>query len=216
MLEHEKKLEELSGGSYQSKYRLLVEGSHVKGAQINIWEATPTYAYVIGLISFIICSIAGTLLFIPSYPHSEWLLWGFLTSLTGLLFFISQLLSSFLLNTDYYVRPANGKSPSLLSIWNSVGAVCLGNYRDVGNTHVSYGFLSIILPLIPIGCYRVAEGETTTHREGAARVSSTPYITYGSEKWNTLEILHVYLSSWNTKVLVLCVVWFIGIILSNI
>lgn len=213
-LEHEKRLEELSGGSYQSKYRLLVEGGQVKGAQINVWEVTPTYAYVIGLISFIICSIVGALLFIPSYPYSEWLLWGFLTSLTGLLFFTSQLLYSFLLNKDYDVRPANGNSPFLTSILNSVGTVFLGNYRNVGDTHVSYVFLSVIFPIFPIGCYRVTEGKTTSYREGAARVRSTAFKIFGSEKWNLLEILNVYLSSWSTKGFVLCIVWLIGMLLS--
>ena len=212
-LEYEKKMEESSNGRYQSIFRILVEGGHFKSAKINIWEVIPTYAYIIGFISFMSCSIMGILLIFPQYSNNDWLQWGFVTSLSALFLFISHVVYSIILNKDFYVRPANGESPSLFNIWNSVGVIYLGDYRKVGNTHVSYVFFSIIFPLIPIGCYRVTEGGTTSYRKGATKVRSTSYKIYGSEKWSKLEILHVYLSSWSVKMLALCVVWLLFLLI---
>ena len=215
ILELEKKLEEHSCGKYQSSYRLLVEGGYVKGAQINIWEYIPTYAYAIGLIAFIMFSISIALLIIPDYPYSEWLLWGIVTSITGLFVFISHILYASLMKKGFNVKPANEDVPPSFGTINSVGITCLGKYREFGEYQVSYVFFSLIFPLIPIGCFRVIEGPSTRpHREGAAWKSITPYKIIGSEKWDILEILHVYLSSWSIKILVLCFVWFIGMLLN--
>ena len=207
-LEQEKQLEAKSGGLFQSSFRLIVEGGHVNSTKGNIWTDIPWFYYLIGgaaLIGVIVlCSFA------LHQRQSEWYIWGWITSISALVFSLSQVLYEYLLNKGFDTRAANDATPPPLGTWNAIGITCLGKYRILGETQVSYVFLSLLFPIIPIGCYRVTEGlSTTPHRDGPAWKSSTQYKIYGSEKWNLLEVLHVYLSSYSIKILLLCAFLFI-------
>lgn len=90
----------------------------------------------------------------------------------------------------------NGKDTNPpLSTWNNVGFKLYGNFRmDTNGSYVKYLFFCIFFPLIPIGCYRATEGITKDlGRVGAARKRTTDYTIYGTEKWNFLEVLYIYL-----------------------
>ena len=207
-LEQEKKIEAESGGVYQSSFRLLMEGGHVNGIKSNIWADIPWFIFLIGgaaLIGVVVlCSLAS------HQRQSEWYIWGWITTITTLVFFLSNVLYRCLLNKGFDAKAANNETPPPLGTWNAIGITCLGKYRVFGNTQVSYVFLSLFFPIIPIGCYRVTESlSTTPHRDGPAWKSSTRYKIFGSEKWNLLEVLHVYLSSYSIKILLLCAFWFI-------
>lgn len=206
-LESEKNLEKQSGGLYQSEYRLLVEGGIVEKAKKIIWKDIPIYVYIIGLISTIAFSIICTLALLPSYQNSEWLYWGLILSTAGFIFFLSRLLYDYLMNKNFHVRPANDIVPPSLGTVNSIGITCMGIFRDIGETHVSYFFVSLLVPIIPIGCYRVKEGITTSGKDGAFRKVTTPYKIYGSEKWNGLEILQIYLYTYSIAAFIGCTLW---------
>lgn len=82
-----------------------------------------------------------------------------------------------------------------LSSWNNVGFKLFGEFRmDTNYSTVKYLFFCVFFPLIPIGCYRAKEGATKDlGRVDAAHVSTTEYTIYGTEKWNFLEVLYIYL-----------------------
>ena len=90
----------------------------------------------------------------------------------------------------------NGKdtNPSISTI-NNVGFNLYGNFRiDLNGSCVKYLFFSLLIPLFPIGCYRVKEGKTEyLGRQGVESVSKTKYTIYGTEKWNSIEVLIIYM-----------------------
>lgn len=55
---------------------------------------------------------------------------------------------------------------------------------------VYYQFITIFLPLIPIGCYLAKE--IGYHKENHKK-ATTSYAIYGVAKWNVWEILSIYL-----------------------
>ena len=194
--------------------RLLKEGGYVKGGKTNIRKDIPIFIYVIGILALVGLSIVLIFRGFPNHQNNEWLNWGLVVSVSGLVLFISFVLYAFLMSKSFKVSPANNDPFPELSTWNTIGTTIHGSFREVGGTHVSYVFLSLFFPLIPIGCYRVKEGPSISpHRDGAAWKSSTSYSVYGSEKWNFWEVLHVYLCSWSIDVLVLCVIWLLLILI---
>lgn len=85
----------------------------------------------------------------------------------------------------------NGKDTNLtLSTINNIGYRFYGDFRrDTNGSTVKYLFFCFFFPLFPIGCYRATEGPTEFH----VKHDDTKYIIYGTEKWNVLEILIIYL-----------------------
>ena len=198
----------------EEKSKLLKEGGYVKGDNSNPWKDIPVIVYFVGGLALVGLSLVLIFRGSSNYKSNEWLDWGLVTSISGLVLFFSSLLYSYLLSKSFKVSPANNDPFPELSTWNLIGTTCQGSYREVGGTHVSYVFFTFIFPLIPFGCYRVKEGPSINpHRDGAVWKSSTSYSVYGSEKWNFLEVLHVYLSSWSIMMLVLCFIWFIFLLI---
>lgn len=84
----------------------------------------------------------------------------------------------------------------VLYSWNNIGFSLLGDFRYdlMNNSRVKYYFFCVVIPVFPLGCYRVNEGLTTDlGRKGAFRESKTDYTIYGTEKWSALEVLSIYL-----------------------
>jgi len=92
----------------------------------------------------------------------------------------------------------NGKDtyPPLSTI-NNIGFGFWGDYRrDLNGSSVKYVFFSILIPLIPISCCRATKGLTIDlGRQGYAHKTETDYTIYGTEKWNFLEVLYIYLKT---------------------
>lgn len=90
------------------------------------------------------------------------------------------------------------KCNPLLGTGNGIGFVLLnstGRYDYNSNSTAWYLFFSIIIPIIPIGCYRASE----VGRKG----NSTQYKIYGHEKWKFWEVVSIYLGTYT---------WIAGII----
>ena len=122
-----------------------MEGGHVNGIKSNIWADIPWFIFLIGgaaLIGVVVlCSLAS------HQRQSEWYIWGWITSITTLVFFLSNVLYRCLLNKGFDAKAANNETPPPLGTWNAIGITCLGKYRVFGNTQVSYVFLSLFSQL---------------------------------------------------------------------
>lgn len=184
-----------------------MEGGNVSGEKGMVWMLLPIYIYPIAIISFAAFIIIGVLIFFSDYPINNWIYWGGALSISGLLFFISAIIQAHLIRKGFDVMPANNKAPTAMNTFNGIGAIAFGCFRKIGMTHVSYVFLTLLVPLIPIGCYRVEKGEKESHKEGAIRKETTPYKIYGSERWNWMEVLYVYLFSYSIFILIICLIY---------
>lgn len=103
----------------------------------------------------------------------------------------------------------NGKDTNPpLSTFNTIGFNLYGNFRaDINGSTVKYLFFCIFFPLFPVGCYRAAEGATQfLGRQGASHVRKTKYTIYGTEKWNIVEVLVIYLIT--ISIIIACLVIF--------
>ena len=88
----------------------------------------------------------------------------------------------FFVNNEY----VNTKHKSVhLFTLNGIGTTLKGHYRKAEETYVAYEFFCLFfLPVIPIGCYRVKDGEDDS------------YLVFGSTEWHMGEVLLVYLKWW--------------------
>lgn len=185
----------------QENQKLIKNGGFVKrhdDTEPPCWTFIPTVVYVL-FVLFTILMIFFTILQINgrTYIFNTWVKELNINIYIGLLllyasyalFLIGFILIPALENRDFHVRPANSKSPVMLGIGNGIGFTFFGDYREVGDTAVSYYCFCIIGPLIPLGCYRVRRGETK--RRFGQSGYSTSYQIYGSEKWNFLEIINL-------------------------
>jgi hypothetical protein len=75
---------------------------------------------------------------------------------------------------------------------NGIGfnLICGGRYEHQTESEAYYLFFSLLIPLIPIGCYRAKE-VNSSHRGNSYRI-------YGHEKWRFWEVFSIYISgiSW--------------------
>ena len=106
----------------------------------------------------------------------------------------------------------NGKDTDPpLSTFNTIGCNLYGDFRmDFNGSSVKYLFFCILIPLIPIGCYRAKKGNTVyLGKQGAARVNETKYTIYGTEKWNAVEVISIYLfvTSIIIGIILICYLW---------
>lgn len=97
-------------------------------------------------------------------------------------------------NTPIY----NGARPtSSFESWNGIGVILIGpGFRKdpINDSEVKYAFLSFIIPLIPIGCYRVTEISSDNFGGGYIQEYHTKYKIYGTEKWCIHEVFLSYIS----------------------
>jgi hypothetical protein len=80
---------------------------------------------------------------------------------------------------------------------NAVGISLFGDGFRVdpkNGSEVKYSFFTFIIPLIPVGCYRLKEVDNTSFGGGYIQESKTKLIIYGTERWRIIEILYLYLS----------------------
>lgn len=92
-------------------------------------------------------------------------------------------------------------SPTLGTI-NWIGFTFLGCYRYYSGTFVTYRFLSFVLPIIPLGCYRVKD--VTEQESSSPYEDSKYYQIFGKESWRFWEVLHIYIQRYASMALV----WF--------
>ena len=182
--------------------RILKNGGYVHGNNEDRYKTTlfikiTIFVAIIGfLVSILLC------LFLEK---KDWCYWGIVTSLAALTFSVSTILDTSLSKKGFYVRPSDGKAPdnNELGSYGLVGITLNGNFRYVGKTYVSYKFLTFIVPIIPLACYRVTSDGTynTGYNE-----KTTFYRIYGSEKWYGIEILQIYLFNYSIMTLIGCII----------
>lgn len=117
---------------------------------------------------------------------------------------IGVIISLALLIVNYYVvkrhliksevdeddlMPSYNPSSPLLGTINWIGFTFLGCYRCFSGTFVTYRFISFILPIVPIGCYRVKD---VTEQESKSLGNTKYYQIYGKEPWRFWEVFHIY------------------------
>lgn len=109
--------------------------------------------------------------------------------------------------------PLTPSSP-LLGTFCRVGFILLGNYRDVSGTQVAYRFVSVIIPIIPIGCYRIKRSDegfmTTSMGMGNYTVS-----IYGKESWRFWEVVHAYIQWYASATIVMSILYLIAALFSR-
>lgn len=100
----------------------------------------------------------------------------------------------------------NGKNTSpVLGTINGIGIALCGKYRIDPNNYstVQYQFIVFaMIPLIPLGCYRVSEKGS---RSPNFKSKTTYYNIYGTEKWRLSEIWDIY------KIGIIGICLFVGI-----
>ena len=83
-----------------------------------------------------------------------------------------------------------------ISTVNGLGFSFFGDYRYDMKTqsYVTYEFLTLIIPLFPINCYRVKllQDYNENHKTTIRR-----YHIYGTEKWHWFEVMSVYVGSFS-------------------
>lgn len=91
----------------------------------------------------------------------------------------------------------NGKNTNPpLSTINTIGFNLYGDFRtDINGSSVKYLFICLFFPLFPIGCYRARQESPMKYmgRQGVAQVRETKYKIFGTEKWNIVEVLLIYI-----------------------
>ena len=87
---------------------------------------------------------------------------------------------------------------------NGIGLQLLGSFRPVGFTKVYYEFFTLIVPIVPLGCFRVEEYPNGNWRKKSYKI-------YGSEKWNFLEIMYIYLSTYSGVAFFCGIIWLISL-----
>ena len=96
------------------------------------------------------------------------------------------------------VLPSDLKSPPALYTFNFVGAKLFGKFRykqiNAELTYVSYYMFCIVIPLIPIKCYRVVDDGSSTFR------------FWGGDTMKWKELLCIYLSSFKWVLTVITVI----------
>ncbi len=81
--------------------------------------------------------------------------------------------------------------------WNGIGIVLIGfGFRKdyLNDSEVKYAFLSFLIPLIPIGCYRVSKLGSDSFGGGYIQETTTTYKIYGTEEWRIHEIIISYIT----------------------
>lgn len=84
------------------------------------------------------------------------------------------------------------KCDPILGTGNGIGLVLMNSharYDDYTDTTVWYLYISLFIPILPIGCYRA--------KEIGSKGKTTRYKIYGHEKWRFFEILSIYLSAYS-------------------
>ncbi len=130
------------------------------------------------------------------------------------------ILAKILWNIKFKPRTPNGKGKYMyLYDARIIGVILEGlGFRKMKTTYgvseVRYRFLMFLgVFLIPIGCYRVIEKET---EKIGYKEYSTQFMILGTESWNILEIISIYLFRLSAVAIfissIIAIVAFIGLI----
>ena len=180
--------------SFQEIDKLISDGGFQKGQKESFFSNLEWYNLLTPAISI----IALIIMVVLQCSLNKSLLEGWILSASGILYLMSKLLHHYLSGKDFYSRPANQKSPSYLETNYGIGVSLSGDFFNLRCFHgsiVTYQCITFFyLPILPIGCYRVYRGKTTSV---GPRKSTTSYKIYGSEKWIFLELLFLYLHHWS-------------------
>lgn len=96
-----------------------------------------------------------------------------------------------------------GEKPGFLGSFMGIGQHLIGSFRKVEGTQVAYTFFSVILPIIPTGCYRVK----LLSSEGGGSFHQSKWIIYGKEESMWDEVLNIYLTYYGGLIWALCMVF---------
>jgi hypothetical protein len=173
---------------------IIAQGGFQKGKKESFFSNLEWYDLLIPVISI----IAFVIMVVLQCSLNKSLLVGWILSVSGILYIMSKWLYHYLSGRDFFSRPANQNSPNYLETNYGIGISLSGDFFDLrcfyGST-VTYQCITFFyLPILPIGCYRVNRGKTTSV---GPRRSTTSYKVYGSEKWIFLELLFLYLHHWS-------------------
>lgn len=124
-------------------------------------------------------------------------------------------------NKQNKLLPSDGNKPMLLGLGNAIGFTMYGEYERLGDTYdrinssdrapknnlssifhsiyntpyVGYCFFVVcFLPIIPLGCYAY---KTISNTQVNWKKTTTTYRFYGKQKWNYLELIHIYIEHWS-------------------
>lgn len=93
-----------------------------------------------------------------------------------------------LANQPFEIADRNSDWPKSLTRISGIGYAFLGKYRKLDDgSYVTYLFFWFILPICPVGCYRVKRLKPSWLDWNLS------YEVYGSDKRKTAEIVNVYL-----------------------
>lgn len=128
----------------------------------------------------------------------DYCLFVYLVLFVGLWFLNSKVVIPRLVE-PFVSKPYNAfeKCNPVLSSVNGVGFTLrggFGRYDGATDSSVYYLFFSILIPLIPIKCYRATELD-----------AGRQYRIYGHESWRFWEIVAVYLSTISGVGIIVCV-----------
>lgn len=144
-----------------------------------------------------IASIVALIIF-SSEPVSDKSMMSFihcslLLGISLLVMCISMVISNYIDDNPGESRKPDGKSPLFLGTGNGIGARMVGDfYRKPIDGHlvnVNYVFISILVPIIPVGCY---DASMTSYSSKSHKKSTTTYAISGSQPWRFIEILQIY------------------------
>jgi len=123
-----------------------------------------------------------------SLIHSSLVLCG-----SGIVMCISRIIRKYIERHPGQSIPANGSSPLFLGTGNGIGILMVGDFErqpiDGHSVTANYTFLSLFLPILPLGCYNASwEGTSRkSHKE-----TTTTYSVSGSQPWRFIEIVQIY------------------------
>jgi hypothetical protein len=136
-------------------------------------------------------------------------------SITIPLLILGFYINNYLEKKPFKARVPDGKGRDIsLGTFNAIGTTFCGEYRaypmsingSMEMTYVTYEFFYLLIPILPIGCYRVSlKGFDYSNYKN----KKTTYTVLGSEKWNVLEVIVEYIGGITTKVLLLTTLFFL-------
>ena len=171
----------------------------VEPPSVSIWKQIPWWSYCFALISLGAWMTEFVLWVNSNYFSTPKQICGWYIALFGALVFAAFLLKAYVQSQKYTVNTPNRRTPNGLGTINLVGLSFFGSYRELEHTKVVYyAFGFACFPIIPFGCYRVQELE----RE----INNTTYNIFGTERWNLLELLHLYVSRYGILALIISIV----------
>lgn len=123
-----------------------------------------------------------------SLIHSALILGG-----SGIVMCLSRIIRKYIERHPGPSISANGRSPLFLGTGNGIGVLMVGDFErqpiDGHSVTANYTFLSLFLPILPLGCYNASMSgfSRKSHKQ-----STTTYSVSGSQPWRLIEIIQIY------------------------